>query len=119
VAPEHLTGFAPHVGPDLGSPRHASSFSKQRGRLSENIFTGSSLQTHRRLYVRGKDEQQLDVFSYVSAERRVPQEHPCVPCATTDEALRQLKARFANLYANIGRPSISPEKLLRAKSVEP
>jgi hypothetical protein len=42
-----------------------------------------------------------------------------VPCATTDEALRQLKARFAKLYANIGRPSISPEKLLRAKSVEP
>jgi transposase len=65
--------------------------------------------------MRGKDEQQLDVFSYVSPEQRVPDDHPLRPLRTmTDEALQQLKSRFHNLYAKIGRPSIAPEKLLRA-----
>ena len=65
--------------------------------------------------MRGKDEQQLDVFSYVNPEQRVPQEHPLRSLrAMTDEALQQLKPRFNNLYAKIGRPSIAPEKLLRA-----
>jgi transposase len=63
----------------------------------------------------GKDDQQLDVFSYVSPDQRVPQDHPLRPLrAMTDEALQQLKARFNSLYAKIGRPSIAPEKLLRA-----
>jgi hypothetical protein len=45
--------------------------------------------------MRGKDDQQLDVFSYVSPEQRVPQDHPLRPLgAMTDEALQQLKARF-------------------------
>ncbi len=65
--------------------------------------------------MRGKDEQQLDVYSYVSAEQRVPQDHPLRPLRIlADEALRQLKPRFDKLYANTGRPSIAPEKLLRA-----
>ena len=65
--------------------------------------------------MRGKDEQQLDVFSYVNPEQRVPQEHPLRSLrAMTDEALQQLKPRFQHLYAKIGRPSIAPEKLLRA-----
>src|ERR1700747_109524 len=65
--------------------------------------------------MRGKDEQQLDVFSYVSPEQRVPQEHPLRSLrAMIDEALQQLKPRFDKLYAKIGRPSIAPEKLLRA-----
>jgi transposase len=64
--------------------------------------------------MRGKDEQQLDVFSYISPEQRVPQEHPLRSLrAMTDEALRQVKPRLDNLYAKIGRPSIAPEKLLR------
>jgi transposase len=64
--------------------------------------------------MRGKDEQQLDVFSYISPEQRVPQEHPLRALrAMTDEALHQLKPRFNSLYAKIGRPSIAPEKLLR------
>jgi hypothetical protein len=62
--------------------------------------------------MRGKDEQQLDVFSYVSPEQRVPQNHPLR--AMTDEALQQLQPRFNSLYAKTGRPSIAPEKLLRA-----
>ena len=65
--------------------------------------------------MRGKDEQQLDVFSYLSPEQRVPQDHPLRPLrAMTDEALQQLRPRFNSLYAKTGRPSIAPEKLLRA-----
>jgi transposase len=65
--------------------------------------------------MRGKDEQQLDVFSYISAEERVPQDHPLrLLRAMTDEALRQLQPRFNKLYAKTERPSIAPEKLLRA-----
>src|SRR2546423_9020982 len=65
--------------------------------------------------MRGKDEQQLGIFSYVSPELRVPQDHPLRPIRTmADEALCGLKARFGKLYAKTGRPSIAPEKLLRA-----
>ncbi len=65
--------------------------------------------------MRGKDEQQLDVFSYVSPEQRVPQDLPLRSLrAMTDEALQRLKPRLNTLYARTGRPSIAPEKLLRA-----
>src|SRR6476646_11763308 len=65
--------------------------------------------------MRGKDEQQLDVFSYISPEQRVPHDHPLRPLRVmTDEALRELQPRFNQLYAKTGRPSIAPEKLLRA-----
>src|SRR5947207_10737056 len=65
--------------------------------------------------MRGKDEQQLDVFSYVSPEQRVPPAHPLRPLRVmTDEALKELQPRFHKLYAKTGRPSIAPEKLLRA-----
>src|ERR1700721_2979513 len=65
--------------------------------------------------MRGQDEQQLDVFSYLSPEQRVPQDHPLRPLRIlTNEALRELQPRFRRLYAKTGRPSIAPEKLLRA-----
>ena len=65
--------------------------------------------------MRGKDDQQLDVFSYISPEQRVAQDHPLrVLRAMTDEALQQLQPRFNRLYAKAGRQSIAPEKLLRA-----
>ena len=65
--------------------------------------------------MRGKDEQQLDVFSYISPEQRVPHDHPLRPLRVmTDEPLRELQPRFNKLYAKTGRPSIAPEKLLRA-----
>src|ERR1700732_2168905 len=65
--------------------------------------------------MRGKNEQQLDAFSYVSLEQRVPQDHPLRSLrAMTDEALRDLQSRFNKLYAKTGRPSIAPERLLRA-----
>jgi transposase len=69
--------------------------------------------------MRGKDEQQLDVFRYVSPEQRVPQDHPLRPLRVmTDEALKELQPRFNKLYAKTGRPSIAPEKLLRALLLE-
>jgi transposase len=65
--------------------------------------------------MRGDDEQQLGVFSYVSPEQRVPTDHPLRPLrAMADDALRELRLRFNRLYAKTGRPSIAPEKLLRA-----
>src|SRR5438034_10816865 len=63
----------------------------------------------------GGDGQQAGMFSYVSPEQRVPVGHPLRPIREmTDEVLRQLSPRFARLYAKTGRPSIAPEKLLRA-----
>jgi transposase len=55
------------------------------------------------------------MFSYISAERRVPNDHPLRAIRTmTDIALKDLDQRFAGMYAALGRPSIAPERLLRA-----
>jgi hypothetical protein len=49
--------------------------------------------------MRGKDDQQLDVFSYINREQRVPQDHPLRPLRVmTDEALGNLQPRFNKLY---------------------
>lgn len=65
--------------------------------------------------MRGDDGQQDGMFSYVSLEQRVPQEHPLrVIRRMVDEALGKLSREFDLLYAATGRPSIAPEKLLRA-----
>src|SRR5437879_9742548 len=64
--------------------------------------------------MRGADNQQSGMFSYISAERRVPQDHPLRAIrATLDAALRNMGPQFDAMYAKIGRPSIAPEKLLR------
>jgi transposase len=55
------------------------------------------------------------MFSYVSLEERVPQDHPLRAIRRiTDRALERLSPRFGALYVHFGRPSIPPEKLLRA-----
>jgi transposase len=65
--------------------------------------------------MRGDDGQQDGVFSYVSLEQRVPSSHPLrVIRKMVDKALAELSERFDELYATTGRPSIAPEKLLRA-----
>ena len=65
--------------------------------------------------MRGSDEQPGYLFSYVSAEARVPADHPLRPIRlVVDAALRRLSPRFETLYVRFGRPSIAPEKLLRA-----
>lgn len=65
--------------------------------------------------MRGSDANQTGMFSYISPEMRVPADHPLRPILKmVNEALRQLSARFAGLYAPVGRRSIPPEQLLRA-----
>ncbi len=55
------------------------------------------------------------MFSYVSLEQRVPQDHPLREIRRlTDEVLRSLSAEFDALYSDQGRPSIAPEYVLRA-----
>ncbi len=65
--------------------------------------------------MRGSDEQPGYLFSYVSAEARVPGDHPLRRVRTiVDEVLHRLSPEFERLYVRWGRPSIAPEKLLRA-----
>jgi transposase len=65
--------------------------------------------------MRGKDTQQSAMFSYVSPERRVPPDHPLRPTRNmVDVALKGLSRSFGQMYPDWGRPSIAPEKLLRA-----
>lgn len=65
--------------------------------------------------MRGNDKQQGAVFSYVSAEQRIAADHPLRGIrAMTDAALRDLSPELDGLYAAGGRPSIAPERLLRA-----
>jgi transposase len=65
--------------------------------------------------MRGNDGEQGSVFSYVSLEERIAADHPLRPIrAMVDEALKTLSRRFSTLYAATGRPSIPPERLLRA-----
>jgi transposase len=69
--------------------------------------------------MRGDDQQPGYLFSYVSAEARVPADHPLRPVRTmVDAALRRLSSKFERLYATTGRPSIAPEKLLRASVLQ-
>lgn len=65
--------------------------------------------------MRGTDVNQNKLFSYLSAEERVPADHPLrATLAMCDDALKSLNGRFGDLYSKLGRPSIAPEKLLRA-----
>jgi len=55
------------------------------------------------------------MFSYISPEKRVPPGHPLRRVREmVDVALQEMSAEFAQLYSRSGRPSIAPEKLLRA-----
>src|SRR3954471_17700497 len=65
--------------------------------------------------MRGSDDNQNAMFSYLSPEDRVPADHPLrATRQMCDEALRSLTSCFAGLYSPLGRRSIAPEKLLRA-----
>jgi transposase len=65
--------------------------------------------------MRGEDNKQEGMFSYVSPERRVPADHPLRPVRKmVDGILKQMSPQFAKLYSEVGRPSIAPERLLRA-----
>src|ERR1700683_4776899 len=65
--------------------------------------------------MRGQDTQQSSMFSYLSPEDRVPAKHPLRPIRMmVDVVLKALSPVFDQIYVAFGRPSIAPEKLLRA-----
>jgi transposase len=69
--------------------------------------------------MRGVDHQQADMYSYLSPEARVRADHPLRAIrALADQALANMTERFDSMYAKTGRPSIPPEKLLRAQLIQ-
>ena len=65
--------------------------------------------------MRGSDERSGDLFSYVDIEERIPPTHPLRAIRElVNEVLAALDREFSELYAESGRPSIAPERLLRA-----
>jgi len=69
--------------------------------------------------MRGNDGKQGDLFSYVSLESRVPRNHPLRRMREmVDEALEAMGPAFDEMYSKVGRPSIAPERLLRALLIQ-
>jgi transposase len=69
--------------------------------------------------MRGSDEGSGSLFSYVDLEARVPKAHPLRAIREiANSALSELSGDFEALYAPLGRPSIPPEKLLRASLLQ-
>jgi transposase len=65
--------------------------------------------------MRGDDEQQAGMFSYVTLEQRISADHPARQIrALVDRALERMDGELGKLYSATGRPSIAPERLLRA-----
>jgi len=66
--------------------------------------------------MRGDDQQlQTGMFSYVSLEDRIPADHPLRGVRKlVDAVLAEMSTDFDGLYSEVGRPSIAPERLLRA-----
>src|SRR6266516_6758106 len=65
--------------------------------------------------MRGGEDPQAEVWSYVPLEQRVPADHPLRPMrAMVDAVLAELSPELSRLYSRVGRPSIAPERLLRA-----
>jgi transposase len=66
--------------------------------------------------MRGDDKQQAAMFSYVTMEQRIAPDHPMRRIrALTDRALARLDGDFDGFYSEMGRPSIAPERLVRAQ----
>jgi len=69
--------------------------------------------------MRGEDQKQDARFSDVSPEKRGPEDHPLRPIrARVEQVLQEMAPRFARRYAKVGRPSIAPERLLRARLLQ-
>jgi transposase len=65
--------------------------------------------------MRGEDQRSEGFFSYVRLESRIPADHPLRAIhELVDTALGELSQSFDRLYSRDGRPSIPPERLLRA-----
>ena len=69
--------------------------------------------------MRGSDITQNELFSYRTLEERIPSAHPIRNLRkVVDLLLRSMDSEFAGLYAKAGRPSIPPERLLRASLLQ-
>jgi transposase len=69
--------------------------------------------------MRGTDETSGSLFSYVDLEKRVPVRHPLrLIRRIVNEALASLDTEFEVLYTDFGRPSIAPERLIRASLLQ-
>ncbi len=69
--------------------------------------------------MRGSDERQGSMFSYVDMESRIPADHPLRRILVlVDRALEAIGPRLDRMYASHGRPSIAPERLLRAQLIQ-
>jgi transposase len=69
--------------------------------------------------MRGEHREPESMFSYVSPEQRIPKHHPLRAIrALVDEVLADMSREFDRLYARTGRPSIPPERLLRAQLLQ-
>ena len=69
--------------------------------------------------MRGQTTEQVELFSYIPLERRVPQNHPLRRIRTlVDGVLTSMSDRFASMYSHTGRPSIPPETLLKASFLQ-
>jgi transposase len=69
--------------------------------------------------MRGTDEQSGSLFSYVDLEDRIPARHPLRKIRqVVNDALAGLDAEFEALYVDFGRPSIAPERLIRASLIQ-
>jgi transposase len=65
--------------------------------------------------MRGFDQPSDSLFVYLSPESFVPKDHPLRPIRQmVDKALENLSPEFARMYSHTGRPSIPPERLLKA-----
>src|ERR1044071_4147522 len=65
--------------------------------------------------MRGSEQLQESMFSYIGAEKRVPKEHPLRPLKKmVDEILMGMSGDFDQMYSEVGRASVPPEQLLRA-----
>ena len=66
--------------------------------------------------MRGSDgKPQSGMFSYISLEERIREDHPLRAVRKlADEVLKSMSGKLDELYSDVGRPSIAPERLFRA-----
>jgi transposase len=69
--------------------------------------------------MRGNKPEQLEAFSYITLEKRIPVNHPLRPIrALVENVLKEMNKDFNEIYSNTGRPSIPPEMLLKASFLQ-
>jgi transposase len=69
--------------------------------------------------MRGEQNNQIEVFSYIPLESRIPKDHPLRPIREmVDRILKNLSGEFDRLYSHTGRPGVPPEQLLKALTLQ-